>query len=78
MTVVKLNYLKILSQVNSLITNNNIRSVVLETENDRERETERERNISILTILHVSFLVSNMALPIRVFVTIMILANKKD
>ena len=67
-----------LSRANSLIVNNNIRSVLLEIKNDRCKiifrekifkltlkcSWERERNISILTILHQSFLISNMTLLI--------------
>ena len=77
-------YLKILSLANSLIANNNIRSIILEIKNNRCKIVntnilfslprtlwkccrERERNISILTILHLSFLISNMMLLILLF-----------
>ena len=73
--------LKILRRANSLIGNNNIRSVVLEIKNDRskivkilifrslsrEHSRKRERNISILTILDLSFLISNMMHLILLF-----------
>ena len=73
--------LKILRRANSLIANNNIRSVILEIKNDRsktvkilifpslsrEHSREREQNISILTILDLSFLISNMTLLILLF-----------
>ena len=62
--------------------NNNMRIVTLEIKNDRCKivkilifrslsrehfQSEREQNISILTILHLSFLISNMALLILLF-----------
>ena len=64
-----------------LFANNNIRIFLLEIKNDRckivkllifrslsrEHFRERERNISILTILHLSFLISNMKLLILLF-----------
>ena len=70
--------LKILSRANSLIANNNIRSVILEIKNGRCKivkmlifpslsrehfQSKWERN-SILTILHLSFLIPNMTLLI--------------
>ena len=61
----------------NLIGNNNIRSAILEIKNDRckivkiliFRSLSREhfQNISILTILYLSFLISNMTLLILLF-----------
>ena len=63
-----------------MIANNNIRSVILEIKYDRCKIVkilifhslfqERERNISILTILHLSYLISNMTLLILLFANI--------
>ena len=64
-----------------LIANNNIRCIILEIKNDRSKivkilifrslfrecSRERERNISILTIFDLSFLISNTTLLILLF-----------
>ena len=64
-----------------MIVNNNIRSVILEIKSDRCKvvkilifrsisrkcSREGERNISILKILHLSFLIFNMTLLILLF-----------
>ena len=67
----------LLKDINDLIANNNIRGVILKIKNNRceivlilifrSLSLERERNISILTILHLSFLISNMTLLILLF-----------
>ena len=67
----------LLKDINDLIANNNIRGVTLKIKNNRceivlilifrSLSLERERNISILTILHLSFLISNMTLLILLF-----------
>ena len=67
----------LLKDISDLIANNNIRSVILKIKNNRceivlvlifrSLSRERERNISILTILHLSFLISNMTLLMLLF-----------
>ena len=68
--------------IHDFFANNNIRSVIVEIKNDRCKifkilifrslsrehfQSERELNISILTILYLSFLISNMMLLILLF-----------
>ena len=71
---IKLEYLKILSWANSLIANNNIRSIILEIKKGRCKIVKiiifcslSQEHISILTILHLLLLISNMTLLILLF-----------